>query len=270
MSIGRFIKALTPSKDALITAKVNQFLIHHPDGLLLNEDGTDLADETKDLFLSIMQRTYGANSDRTGRFGASSRGKCQRAQLYLFWGVRPSVIDGPDLRLQNIFNDGKMRHVRWQVMAVQSGALTHAEYPLSMSKYRLTSSTDGLNSYDNFLFELKGDRYLPRLLSEGIPEAHLLQMHTMMLMTGWEKFSYVMEDKTSQEWRELVVNRDEEVINRVVVELEELNEHVEARTFPEPLTPCKAKEGPYKTCAYAKACIRQWKRNTIWPDEDDE
>lgn len=270
MALGQLIKSVKRGQGSslLVTPRVEEFLRQNPEGMLLNDDGTDLADETKELVEQIMRRAFVGNSDRSGRFGASSRGKCQRAQMWTYLGMPSRRVIDPELL--NLFNDGKFRHLRWQVMGVQSGALTHAEYPLRNNKYRLTSSVDGLNSVEGFLFELKGDRNMARLLNieGGVVEEHSLQIHTMLMMTGWDVASYVMEDKASQQWREIVVRRDPKIINAVRKELEELNEHVEQRTLPEPLAACKAKEGPYRQCPFAKPCIERWEQgNAYWPDQ---
>jgi hypothetical protein len=271
MALGTTLRHLTRKTDLLVTPRVREFLMRNPEGMLLNDDGSDLADETKELVLEIMQKSFVGNSDRSGRFGASGRGTCQRKQMWTFLGMPSRKLMEPETL--NLFNDGKYRHLRWQVMGIQSGALTHIEYPLSYRKYRLTSSVDGLNSYEQFIWELKGDRYMARLLDgadapDSVVSKHMLQVHTMFLMTGWEKASYVMEDKATNDFRERVVYRDPALIHVVVKELEELNQHVEDRTLPEPLAACQAKEGPYRTCPYARPCIERWQQgNGYWPDE---
>lgn len=268
MALGKTLKALTRRSDLLVTPRVQDFLRSNPEGMLMSEDGSQIAPETKELIDQIMQAAFVGNSDRSGRFGASSRGKCQRAQMWTFLGMPSRKIIEPETL--NLFNDGKFRHLRWQIMVIQSGACTHAEYPLEYKKYRMTSSVDALNSDSQFLFELKGDRHMARLLDAagGVVEEHNLQIHSMMLMTGWDIASYVMEDKASQDWREIIVRRDPEVIRKVRTEMEELNQHVEDRSLPEPLAACQAKEGPYKSCPFAKPCIERWEQqNKHWPDE---
>lgn len=273
MALGKTIKSLIREQrsDLLVTPKVNAFLRENQEGMLLNADGTDLADETKVLILEIMQRAFVNNSDRSGRFGASSRGKCMRAQMWTFLGMPSSRILEPETI--NLFNDGKFRHLRWQIAGVQSGALTHAEYPIKYEKYRLTSSVDGLNADDQFLFELKGDRHMARLLERegGVVEEHNYQIHTMFLMTGWDVCAYLMEDKASQDWREIVVRKDPKVMAQIKQELEVLNQHVEDKSLPEPLPACRAKEGPYRTCPYAGPCIRRWERGIRhWPVTEED
>lgn len=272
MSLGSTIKSIKAAgkSDLIVTHKVEEFLRLNPEGMLLNDEGTDLHDDTKQLVLGIMQRAFVGNSDRSGRFGSSSRGKCLRAQMWTFLGMPSRKIMAPETL--NLFNDGKYRHLRWQVMVVQSGAMTHAEYPLKLEKYRMTSSMDALNAYDSVLFELKGDRNMSRLLeiSGGVVEEHNLQIHSMFLMTGWDIASYVMEDKSTQNWREIVVRRDPKIIAIVRQELEVLNQHVEDKSIPGPLPACTRKEGPYRTCPFAKPCIERWEQgNVYWPEDRD-
>lgn len=267
MNLGKVLKHLKPKGDQLVTARLHEFLLRNPEGLVMR-DGK-VAPETKRLIEDIMDRAFGGNSDRSGRFGASSRGTCHRRQMWTFLGMPSRVLLDPDT--VNLFNDGKFRHLRWQVMLVQSGAATHAEYRLpKSSKYRLSSSADALNAEEQFLIEFKGDRNLGRLMSadpDAVVSKHLLQIHTMFLMTGWERCVYLMEDKATNDWREVVVYRDPALIHEVRKELEELNEHVERRTLPEPLPACQAKEGPYRSCPFAGPCIERWRTgNHYWPD----
>lgn len=274
MALGKTLKNLTRKSDMLVTPGVMDFLRKNPEGMILNDEGTDLADETKTLILDIMQKAWVGNSDRSGRFGASSRGTCHRAQMWVYLGMPSRKIIEPETL--NLFNDGKFRHLKWQVMGMQAGVFTHAEYPLTLKKYRMTSSVDALNSEQKFLFELKGDRYMARLMDgaedpDSVVSKHMLQVHSMFLMTGWEKCSYVMEDKATNDFRERIITRDPVLIKQVKTEMEQLNEHVEYRSLPEPLEACKSKEGPYRTCPFAAPCIERWKQgNVYWPDQQGD
>jgi hypothetical protein len=259
MSLSATIKSIKRADTLLVTPKIEAFLRDVPEGVIWDAEGKALFDE-------LCKSTFGSNSDRSGRFGASSRGKCERAQVFTYMGMPGGRILDPDTL--NLFNDGKWRHLRWQMMGMQSGALTHVEYPLKMDKYRLGSSADGLNAFDTFLFELKGDRNMARLLDQsgGVVREHNLQIHTMMLMTGWDVASYVMEDKSTQQFREIVVKRDPAIIREVRTELEILNEHVNQRTLPQVLPACARKEGPYRTCDYGPRCLERDATGNYWPD----
>ena len=247
--MSQFLKTLKTIKKAetlLVTPKVIDFLARHPDGVVWDE-------EAYAMWRWLTQKAMG-NDDRSGRFGASSRGDCHRLQIFNFLGMPAGKVLSPENA--NLFNDGKWRHLRWQMMAWQAGALTHLEHPYEMKSLRVSGSMDGLNSYHSFGFELKGDRNWARLM-DGVPDKHDLQIHTMMLATGWDTFSYLVENKETQDWREIVVHRDPKTIGLVRAELEELNEYIEDHRLPAILPACAAKEGPYRSCPFAKQCLRR-------------
>jgi hypothetical protein len=151
-------------------------------------------------------------------------------------------------------------------MGLQSGILTHAEHSAALPKYRVKVAMDGLNAHDSWLFELKGDRMSSRLM-DGNPDDHMLQVHTMFLVTGWDTASYVVEDKTNNTWREMIVHRDPVIMRRVKDELEELNEHVENRRLPDILPACANKEGPYRSCPFGPQCLERHRSDgNTWPD----
>lgn len=248
MSIIRDVKLIKKGENLLVTPKIVEFLGIHPEGVVWD-------DEAFEAFKKLTSKTFGSNSGRDGRFGASSRGMCMRRQIFAFHGA-PSTVTN-DVQLTNLFNDGKWRHMRWQMMGLQSGALEAVEVAYRMPKYRVSGSMDGMgNDPQDFGFELKGDRFFGRIL-KGLPEKHDLQVHTMMLATDIDLFSYVFESKDSQEWREVVVHRDEAIIQKVEEELQELNNYVDQNYLPDILPECQAKEGAYKSCPFAGRCLRQ-------------
>lgn len=260
MSLARRLKTIKKAELQQVTPLVEAFLMDNPEGVVWDEAGFA-------LFREIVERSQGNDAQgRAGRFGASSRGTCHRRQMFSFLGMPSLRLMDPEV--QNMFNDGKWRHLRWQMMMVQSGAATHAEWPASLGKYRMKTSIDAVNTERHFLFELKGDRYIARILGEGIPEAHVLQMHSMMLVTGWNEFVYIMEDKGTQQWREFRVTKDPAIMREVRNEMEVLNDHVERRVLPDVLPACATKEGPYRTCPYARQCIDRHRAvGNQWPDE---
>lgn len=250
------MKSLKRTDALLMTPKIEAFLRRVPDGVIWDEAALE-------LWRGLVTRAMG-NEDRSGRFGASSRGTCHRRQVFTYLGMPQGRI--LDVEIQNLFNDGKWRHLRWQMMGMQSGALTHVEWPAVLSKYRVKVSMDGLNADEGWLFELKGDRNYSRVLNED-DHKHVLQIHTMLIATGYDVASYVIEDKSSQQFREIVIRRDPKIIEEVRVELEELNEYVEGHRLPDILPACASKAGPYRTCPYASQCIER--HNDVgnqWPD----
>ena len=257
MSAGltKTIKALKGKSNLLVTPKIEDFMRRNPEGIIWNQQAYDLIKE-------ITQK-WEANSSRGGRFGASGRGKCKRRQIFAYLDMPSPYVTDTDQ--QNLFEDGKWRHLRWQVKGVQAGALTHVEHPYEYKPLRVSGAMDGLNSYDSFGFELKGDRRMVRSM-DGVPDDHNMQIHTMLLATGWDRFVYIIEDKATQNFREIVVKRDKRVINLVRAELEELNEHVEDHRLPPILPACAAKEGPYRSCPFASKCLERHADGDYWPD----
>lgn len=258
--LARRLKTIKKAETQRVTPLIETFLMDNPEGVIWDDAGFA-------LFREIVQRAQGNDAaGRAGRFGASSRGTCKRRQMFSFLGMPSLRIMDPEV--QNLFNDGKWRHLRWQMMLVQSGAATHAEWPAVLKKFRMKVSMDALNADERWIFELKGDRYIPRILGEGIPEAHVLQIHSMLLVTGWSEAVYIMEDKGTQQWREFAVTKDPAIMRVVREEMEELNSHVERRVLPDVLPACAVKEGPYRTCPYARQCIdRHQTVGNQWPDE---
>jgi hypothetical protein len=272
MSLGKLLKDTMhmETSELLVTPRVTQFLYDNPQGLTLNRAGTALSRDSKRIISEVMDKGFAGNEDRTGRFGASARGTCERKQMFTFLGMPVHRIQDPEL--SNLFNDGKYRHLKWQIMGLQSGALTDVEVGIAMPALRMRSSIDGVNEDEGFIFELKGDRYPARMMekSGGVDEKHDLQIHSMFIMTGYDLCSYVVEDKSSQNWREVVVEKNKATTRKVLDEMNRLNQSVDDKVLPEPLAACKVKEGPYKTCPFAVQCIKRWKAsNNYFPLDSD-
>ena len=204
-------------------------------------------EEMAEVATSIL--TDGSNDIRHSRFGASSRGTCLRAQLFAYLGMpgqRPL-----DYLLNNIFADGSMRHLRWQLMGLSAGVFTHVEVGAKKPELNLGVSIDAVNTDEKWLFELKGAHMIPK----EPPFNHILQIHTYFVATGYDTASYLVEDKRTNEWKEWVIKKDDEYEEAVLAELEELNAHLKAGTIPEVLDDCKSKQGPYRKCAFRKNCL---------------
>lgn len=262
--LSRMVKNIKQGDSLIITPRIDQHLLTHPEGITWDEEAFGV--------LASITGQDRANSDRTARFGASGRGSCHRRQIFGFLGMPVHQVLSPVT--VNLFADGKFRHIKWQIMGMQAGVFTHVEYPAVLKQYNLKVSMDALNADEAWFFELKGDRNIGRLLGGGIPDAHNLQIHTCMLVTGWDTAVYVMEDKSTQEWREFVVKKNPIIMRAVKEELLLLNECVEYQRLPRVLPACQKKEGPYRTCPYGERCLRQqdwhgdqWPEPGEWPDD---
>lgn len=237
------VKSIKLNRDNIVTPRIVEYLSLYSD--------VELTESMRETLLELL--TSDANSQRTGRFGASSRGTCLRAQLWSYLGM-PKTGD-VDYILNNIFMDGKWRHARWQLMGLAAGVFTDVEVQYRKPKYNLGTSIDAINEDEGWLFELKGAHMIPK----QVPEKHLLQIHTYFLATGFDRCSYVVECKRTQEFKEWVVVRDERMMTQVREELETLNGYIDDRKLPPILQECQAKEGAYKRCPYrgASCCVSQ-------------
>lgn len=255
MSLARTIKNLKRGEKLIITPRIDAWLSKNPSMVL--------DDELIEVFASIVMKDD--NQQRSGRFGSSTRGLCLRQQIFQYCGQPAKRKVNPVL--QNLYNDGNWRHLRWQMMGLAANVFTHVEVPVDVPKYRLKTSIDAVNTTEKFIFELKGmSSWTNSTLEPEIPERHNLQIHSMFVATGYDTCVYVREDKRTQEWRETVVRKDEATFRTVKKELVTLNEHVTERTLPPVLNECWAKEGAYKTCPYAQECIGWYKNGDRWPN----
>jgi hypothetical protein len=238
----------------LVTPRLDKFLIQHGANAFIWSDETFAA-----MKKALIEST---NQDRSARFGASSRGTCERAQVFGFLGGQLgwSPTHGADSVLQQIFLDGQFRHLRWQMTLLQAGIITQVEYKFSLPAYRL----DGANIPGLWGFELKGTGQFPQACNAPF-ESHLLQVHTYFLgCPELELFSLVYEDKHRNEWKEYVIERDQDTLDEVQYELDSLNASIETQELPDVLPVCKGGDSAtFKKCPYSNHCLDQ----TAWPQE---
>lgn len=140
-------------------------------------------------------------------------------------------------------------------MLLEADILTDIEVPLVYpNDWNLKGSMDGVGvhpKWDEFVFELKG---WSALIDEPKPE-HVEQVHRYMLASGIYVASMIYEHKSSQNWREFIVEWDDKIGLRVEEELERLNLAVTNQELPEILHACAQKTGLYKTCPYRHSCL---------------
>jgi hypothetical protein len=190
---------------------------------------------------------------RAGAFHPSQLYSCERAQVYAYHDAPAAKQYDPTL--QNLFNDGHFRHLRWQIMLMEAGILTDIEVPASVPELRLSGSIDGVNSDERWLFELKGTSQFRTIQSRGVMPAHIQQIHAYLLAAKYDEAIVVYECKSTQQWAELVVKRDPTITAEILNILEELNRAIEEETLPERLPECEVKSGPaFASCPYASIC----------------
>lgn len=241
------IKSLE-NTDQIITPKLQEYLVQHGDEEYPEWVVEKIADQLKEK-----------PRVRHSSFSSSSAGQCERAQVLQFLGAKTGNIIG--YQLQNIFNDGKWRHLRWQAILLAAGLITEMEEISTWPRMRARGTLDGTGIVpddhprvewrgEEFGFELKGvSTFLfPKYKDAGPREEdHLQQIGRYFLKQGYRLFVVIYEDKSTQEWKEWVVDAEsdqmQKIINRQREELECLNDSVDRKQLPLMLPACASKTG---------------------------
>jgi len=227
--------------DKVITPYVLRYLEANPDWRL--------EPQYADLVVRLLSEEY---QSRVRRFGGSSANSCERAQLFGYIGVPGEQIN--DDMLSMVFTDGKYRHVRWQILLLQSGAVTDVEYQLYNEVLRVGGKADAIG--EDFGVEIKGTRNIEPAWADARWQ-HKMQSHRYMLASNgrFRRWVYIYEDKATQEWVEHVTYWEDEVGEEVLGELIRLNEARKTKALPVVKPRCEQRRGlEYEECAYHQWC----------------
>lgn len=265
LDLKKIIKA-AKNTQLIITPVLNDWLMQHGDDPVPPE-----------IAEMVYEQLTTAPRNRSASFSASSAGMCHRRQVLGFLGVPETGAIDP--QLQNIFNDGKWRHLRWQTMLLMAGLLDDLEDPQVWKKMRSRGTMDGRGHvYEGhprpqwegleYGFELKGVSpfLFPKFKkADEAKEEHKGQVHRYFLMSGLDLFIIVYENKGTQEWVEWVIEPDDELLAEQRKELKTLNAAVDRQRLPPVLPSCKAQIGPvFNECPYGGKggpCLR----SGSWP-----
>lgn len=242
LNIGKLIRE-TKNIDTIVTQPINRWLLQH---------GDDAFSEPVVQYIAAQLRTQ--PRIRSGSFSGSAAGMCLRRQELAFAGVGQEVID-PQLR--NIFNDGKWRHLRWQAMLLETGVITDPEYLVQWKKHLSRGALDGRGVVANdharrdwrgkeFGFELKGVSTFQygELAKNGPKPGHLRQTHHYFVLGAFDLFSIVYEDKTTQAWKEWVIEPDAKLMTEAENDIRELSKAVKNKKLHSLVPECKRQSGP--------------------------
>lgn len=210
---------------------------------------------------------------RSGGFSPSQLGKCKRAQMFNYLGI-PGVPNH-DTTLQLVFFDGTWRHLRMQATFDAAGLLDDFEVPISIPKWRVSGSIDGVTGLqflskeadkkviykallpfeDCYGHEYKGTRNLSFVMNSPMKD-HVRQIHGYMIGSGLRKFSVFYEDKATQEYVEHVVTFDEDVAKTIRSEWSTLKKKVDEKKLLPILEECKNGKGrTFSWCSYREICL---------------
>ncbi len=149
-------------------------------GWLSRNDGIHTDDPA--IIEKVLAVLAPSSGDRSGHFHPSQLYQCPRKQLFEFYGLEGSKSFSPTL--QNLFNDGHFRHLRWQIMLLNAGILTDIEVKVTLDKYRLGGSMDGVNENEGWVFELKGTSQFSTVQRSGVMAPHKKQIQAYLLASA--------------------------------------------------------------------------------------
>lgn len=232
--------------DLLVTPAVELWLVGHPEGIVLDDYLSDL----------LRKLTTAQPRNRDGLWAASAAATCERAQMFTYLDVPQTMRLDP--RLQNIFNDGTWRHLRWQMMMMKMGLLDSVEVPVYSHDLHMRGTLDGIGNDDDgeWGFELKGVFSLSAVQS-GPYESHLYQIHSYFLARpSITRFSLVYEDKRTQLTKEFIITRDLTLMKAVKDVFKRLNDFLDRKELPDVQNVCEKGTGKtFNDCSYKTICL---------------
>ncbi len=154
-------------------------------GYLNRTDGIHTDDPA--IVQKVVEILAPPTGDRSGHFHPSQLYQCPRKQVFEYYGMTGQSSYNPTL--QNLFNDGHFRHLRWQIMLLNAGIITDVEVKVEMPEYRLGGSMDGVNSDEGWVFELKGTSQFASVAAKGVMPAHKQQIQAYLLASGYDRAS---------------------------------------------------------------------------------
>lgn len=241
LSIAKLVRD-AQNVDTIVTRPINEWLLKH---------GDDAHSEAVVRYIATQIGTQ--PRIRSGSYSGAAAGMCLRRQELAYAGVGGGVID-PQLR--NIFNDGKWRHLRWQAMLFDAGIITDGEYLVQWPDMFSRGSLDGRGEVPmdhprkdwrgkEFGFELKGvSTFQFGEMAKGGPKPeHARQIHHYFVLGGFDLFSYVIEDKTTQSFKEFVIEPDRKLMIEAENDIRELAKATKTKKLHALLPECASRSG---------------------------
>jgi hypothetical protein len=200
--------------------------------------------------------------DRTQSFSASGIGGCPRAAQFAFLGMpQKPITDG---RTVQIFHNGSHMHLRWQMAGLTEGWLAEAEVFASSARFMLKGTLDGiLDNGDGLELKSINSYGYSQVCQHGGKKEHLAQIDAYFLMfPEIRAFSLIYENKDTQDYKEIRVQRDSARINALREHLDELVAKTGHQKLFEMRDDCWQGEGyAFRFCPYSAIC----KAQGSWP-----
>lgn len=208
---------------------------------------------------------------RRSTVSASSLGSCRRRQIFTFlgWSELP-----PTPKLATIFQNGTMMHIRWQMAGLTEGWLAEAEVPVGKNAMSLSGTQDGI-AHEGSVVEFKSinSNGFRGVNTFGVKDEHRFQVGTYMATTGNTKAVVIYEDKDTQEFKEFVVELDDQLAWDIQEITDLIWGLINDKNLPEPLGDCIDQKGyRYHGCPFRDRClkIKNWQEAQDLADHQGE
>jgi hypothetical protein len=217
----------------ILTPLVDQFMITKDLGHF-TEDEAQLAYDLLMARRQPRQKQY---------YSPSGAQRCPREQFLSLEGYEPQLDDNP--RTNSIFDDGHWRHLRWHTIFLRMqrhGYLkvraieTYVEY----LPWWVAGTPDDVLEIANepYVIDVKGanDKTFREIARTGqLPEhlsGYIWQLHNYMQALGVNKGILWIENKNTQEYLEVRVNRDLKIVAELRAQYKLLRKHKRKGTLP--------------------------------------
>ena len=193
--------------------------------------------------------------DRTRSFSASAGGSCGRAEQFAYMGLPQKPTSA---HLANIFHTGNFIHLKWQMAGLTAGWLREAEPFYVHAGLPLKGSLDGLLEAKGGGLEVKSinSNGFRTVLQYGPKKLHLAQIDRYFVLNpGLTWFSMIYENKDTGDYKEVVVEREDERVEKARERIIELADKTHAKQYFEVLDKCWTT--PDRACFYAPICHDQ-------------
>lgn len=207
----------------------------------------------------IAQVLLAQAQDRSQHFHASALGKCMRLQLFSrLAGPKPATET--NVVQTNLFRDGHWRHLRLQADSLQAGIIDDIEVRFEAPQYELIGHMDGLAATTGVEFKGAREGTYRMVGFTGVIDDHATQARCYLLLSElagrpMDAIAVVYEDKTTADWREFIIPRDEPALAKLRTRLEELVERWHDQRMPARL-PSYPDAAPCSSCRFKADCGR--------------
>jgi hypothetical protein len=246
--------------NALLLPAVEEWLVKNGDKL----DSFDAADYNFLQQLIIIGTTRDASV-----FSPSGASMCQRSQIIdKFPKLRKSKITKIDPKLRQIFDDGKWRHIRWQMLFFKMGIVESAEGFMSKGALKFGGSFDLILNLPwvknkrkrRVVVDIKGTNAAQFIHIRNTGKAlfkHELQVQIYMYLTGCRVAIIWYENKNNQDVCEVVVPYNLKIIRRAIARQKRMSRYVKVGAFPkEECSVGDNSDSMFRQCANRLTCQR--------------